>query len=422
MFESKRLLKVKGSFYTALLYSFCISLHQQMATVAMILWFVVTVSSKIHTFRLKRADWILGLLPIYFLIYTLWEIIIGQNIHWSLIGHKLSLLVFPIIFVLARYSNAEYEAFFKAFLYGLVVSSLTSLVTSFFASFDFGNGILVFEPQLESDRSFMDSIIYGGNHFFGAQLSRFHQTVYFAMYLCAGLVVVTQLKLLFNSRIRLAITALFILMVFLISNKAGLLCLAFLSILWILNRPLSIFRKILGSVILAVFIGALLLSNPRMRLGLEHFQSSFQGLNPEARYGLNLRLLSWDGALSLIKDRPVFGYGPGETQEALNHYYEFNGYTEPLLHSHNAHNQFLQTWLETGLTGLFVLSAIFIMLFRSVYSKKDMRLLFLGLTLVLFLNAGFESILNRFSGISFFSYLVCISLQQITNNRANIEA
>jgi O-antigen ligase len=158
-----------------------------------------------------------------------------------------------------------------------------------------------------------------------------------------------------------------------------------------------------------------------MRLGFDHFESITEELNPEARYGLQLRLLSWDAAISLIKDRPLKGYGPGETQKRLNHYYDLHGYTEPLRHSHNAHNQFLQTWLETGLTGLFVLSAIFILLFKSVFGKRERRLLFLGLAFVLLLNAAFESVLNRFSGISFFSYLVCISLQRIPNKGLEIE-
>jgi len=126
-------------------------------------------------------------------------------------------------------------------------------------------------------------------------------------------------------------------------------------------------------------------------------------LKKEARFGFGTRLLSWDASVSLIKERPVLGYGHAATQGVLNQRYEEKGYVYPLKESYNAHNLWLQSWLENGFIALIILMGIFLILFRRSWHSH----LFLAFTLLLLTNSLFEGMFNRFSGISFFSFLVC---------------
>lgn len=127
-----------------------------------------------------------------------------------------------------------------------------------------------------------------------------------------------------------------------------------------------------------------------------------------ARYDYKIRLLNWDAAIDLIKQEPLWGYGIGDSQNELNKKYKEKGYITPLKNSHNAHNQFLQTYIECGVIGFLWIVMIFWNMSRIAISLKDQRAFLIGIISILFLSLMFESIFSRFSGISFFSFLVCI--------------
>ena len=108
-------------------------------------------------------------------------------------------------------------------------------------------------------------------------------------------------------------------------------------------------------------------------------------------------------AESLLADRILSIIKMMESLAVLNEKYKEKGYVFPLKESYNAHNLWLQSWLENGLLAIIVLFGIFFVLFQKSWQSP----LFLAFTILLLTNSLFEGLFNRFSGISFFSFLVC---------------
>lgn len=122
-----------------------------------------------------------------------------------------------------------------------------------------------------------------------------------------------------------------------------------------------------------------------------------------------MRLLSWDAALGLFSEKPFSGYGAGNIQDELDDYYERKDYKKPLKDRHNAHNVFLQIALENGITGLLILLLIFILIFNKGM-QRPVTVFTMLVGLIFLINGLFESWMNRFSGLAFFSFMVCFIL------------
>jgi len=394
----------RSYFYGAMLFAFLLPFHQQVATFALGLW---TIASFLN-FGVDRLnkDWLLLSLPILFLIYVAKSFPLGE-VSLRTLEHKLSLLVFPIIFFLHRYSKAELERLLKLFVLGLAASSIFCLGLAFYNSFEIQKGVFFFDPRILSEKSFFDSIIYGGNYFFGKHLSVFHQTVYFSIYLCVGVVILLFNPQLFGKKSRKSLLFFLTTMVFLISNKASFIVLGLIICLRLFTWDLVYWKKILGFFSIIIFMGFFIYLNPRSKESIDKIAEGKLTLDSNARYGFSTRLLSWDAALTLIKNQPLSGYGTTNTQKKLNEVYGQKKYIHPLKESYNAHNQWLQTWLENGLVGFLVFLVVFSIIFYLGFISRNNLGLFVGMAMVLFVNSLFESIFNRFSGISFFSFIVC---------------
>lgn len=87
----------------------------------------------------------------------------------------------------------------------------------------------------------------------------------------------------------------------------------------------------------------------------------------------------------------------------------------------NPHNQFLQTGLEIGLLGLAVLLLLLVLVFVRAVRSGDLILTVLTASLVF--NCLFESMLQRQSGIVFYTFWICflIMLDRIKKETAPID-
>jgi len=137
-----------------------------------------------------------------------------------------------------------------------------------------------------------------------------------------------------------------------------------------------------------------------------------QGLtiNKDAKYSYGSRILVWSSSLEVINNNLFFGTGPFSSQDVLNATYQKFGYLNPYKNNYNAHNQFLQTTLAFGLTGL----ALFLyMLLRPLYFKLSNKKIYLAFLVIFVFNALFETLFGRYEGIVifafFYSYLVIYS-------------
>lgn len=410
-------LKNNGYYYGALLYVFCIPLHQKLATFALIAWLLLSLFSFKTSNQVKNKQ--LLWLPLLYLLYFI-GISTSETFNFRFLETKLSFLVFPLIFFLHAYDQERREKILKFFVFGLLASVLICLIVAFKNTISFEDATVQFQANVLENRGFMESIIYGGNYFFGSNLSVFHQTVYYALYLCVGVSTLLFYPKLFVTKVRYAVLVLFVIFIFLVSNKASFIALALIFLIRFMTVKLDFFKKVVGVTLSVGLVVFLVLINPRSKESVKKVKAGELVIDKDARYGFSTRLLSWDAALTLIKENPVLGYGASETQHKLNEVYAQKEYKHPLKENYNAHNLWLQTWLENGLAGVFVLATLLFFLFRSGFKDTYAWGFALTLILVLLVNSLFESMFNRFSGISFFSFVSCYVLTNVIRRESEL--
>lgn len=401
----------------ALLFSFSLPLNQVISTGFLVLWIVVALMDN-HIWTLKGKK-VIQLLPvILFLCYGA-SIFFSVNQDFSILGRKLSLFALPIVFFNSK-NNPDYiNKLLIGFVYGLLSACFFCLLRAVYCSVIFDGGQILFKANVEKGKGFIESILFGGNHFFGKYLSYFHQTVYFSMYLCTGIAILLKRPNLFRPNFKVVLVVLFVIMIFLLSNKAGIITLFVVLLLYFLTLRIKLYKKVF--MVFLVLLGSLFFikTNPRFNLDLTKIMDGQLVINKDARYGFATRILSWDASIELIKKSSFWGYGAGDTQSALNKVYQEKSYFHPLKEQYNSHNQFLQIWLENGLFGFVVFIFILgIMVSRALFKNQD-SFLFLSIALILIINALFESYLNRYSGISFFAFFWCMAIKSsITENES----
>ena len=413
-----KMLKNEGYYYAALLYVFLIPFHQKLATLAIIAWALLSIFSFRKSNLNKNWKWML--LPVFYLLYFIgW--FTAETPYFGFLETKLSFLIFPILFYLHNYTIYQRIKILKLFVFGLLFSGLLCVVYAFYQSTGIQEGTLYFRANVLEGKDFMESILYGGNYFFGKHFSIFHQTVYYALYLCSGIAILLFCPKMFRKRYRWCLILFFILLIFLISNKASFLVLGMLFVYRLATVNLSLYKRVVGIILVCGVVSVFIHTNPRAKDAIQKVIDGELVLDKNARYGFKTRILIWDAALSLVNEKPLWGYGFGENQSKLNEIYKQKEYKFLLKDTYNAHNLWLQTWIENGLLGLLLLVAIFIILIDKTIKHQEHQSLFLALVLVVFVNTLFESIFNRFSGVSFFCFLVCFILSESNAGRLKNE-
>ncbi len=402
--------------WAACVFAFSIPFYQMLSTIVLVLWLFVSLTNLTNSNLSKKRG--LLLLPALFLSYLL-GFALNADFSVSILERKLSLLVFPLIFCLNSFSTQQIQKIFKWFIIGLFFSSIVCLVKATYNSIHIIQGGFYFRPNVLEGRAFFESIMYGGNYFFGNHLSLFHQTVYYGLFLVSGIAILLYNAAGFQSkRIRFGLIVLFLVLIFLLSNKSTFVAVWALFLIWTLSQFNNLEKK--GMLVLAflAFSTIIVFFNPRSRTAIYKITNEKLEINKEGRYGFATRLLSWDAAVTLIKKRPLQGYGASRAQTELNRLYKEKGYIYPLKDKLNSHNLFMQLWIENGVLAALVLIVTFISMAVKSLKIKYRKLNLLGITLVciLFITALFESMFSRFSGIFFFSFMVCMILGMYRNN------
>lgn len=397
-------MKKEGFFYGALLFAFAIPFPPKLVTMAMIIWGILSLVSFNKTqFNKNKLLWILPLIySSYFIGFFS-----AQNFTLKFLEYKLSLVVFPVLFFLHTYDADKRNKILKAFVLGLLVSGICCLIAAFYNTIQIEDGQLFFQANVLKGKAFIESVSYGGNYFFSKHFSIFHQTVYYALYLSVGIAILLFQPNLFQQKKKLSLILFFVTLVFLISNKASFIVLAFILLFWMSTVKQNNIKKIIGFAAIGLAISALLVLNPRAKGSIQNVIDGNLNINKNARYGFGTRLLSWNAALSLIKEKPLAGHGYADAQAKLNETYASKEYAEPLKQSFNTHNLWLQIWIENGIISVGLLVVVFSTLLFSAVGQKNYLTLVISATLILLINSMFESLFSRFSGISFFAFLFC---------------
>ena len=126
--------------------------------------------------------------------------------------------------------------------------------------------------------------------------------------------------------------------------------------------------------------------------------------------GSEQRLVMWTISWEELKSKPM-GSGTGNLDDRLGDRLRELGQFELADLKLNPHNQYLQTGVEIGVFGLFLLLLLIgYGIFKGIRDKNPLLLL---LILGLAFNCLFESILQRQSGIVFFTFWICLLMFNI---------
>lgn len=202
-------------------------------------------------------------------------------------------------------------------------------------------------------------------------------------------------------------------------SMAGILFILLLSallILYVLVKYLGRLKAVLLSLILFSCVIFTIYSIPVMRDELNNTLKSYNAYieNPEKfissedrHFGDDVRLIMWTASTQEFLNHP-FGVGTGNVDVflsmRLNHYgqHEIAKLDDKHQIIYNPHNQFLQTGLEIGIVGLLLLIYIIYLSFREGFKTNNWLLIILAFNLTF--NSIFESMLQRQSGIVFYTF------------------
>ncbi|NER18921.1 O-antigen ligase family protein [Spongiivirga citrea] len=340
------------------------------------------------------------LLPLYFLLIAI-SLFYTRDLSsgFDLLIRSLSLLFFPIIFLFVKEDASSVKKLFDFLLVGLVISFFVNIGIALQGSLEDLDKV-----NYNSVYGFIDSIVKGLDNFIGAQFSSLVNPSYLSLYIL--LVLGYYLKNKIESGLRLTVLIILFLYLFLLASKTAYLMLTIMSVLFIIKIE-DKNQKYMATVILILGL-VVFLSNPRIFDFYQRIKEYDQTEMYQEVASEKARIQSWDASIRLIKEQPLFGYGLGDANTMLIKKYRELGYQRNEMEKYNAHNQFLQTMLQTGILGAGVLIAIFFLLGRRLRRSKNEFAVFL----ILFTSLFFESMLVRFNGIVFLSIIIPLLLKK----------
>lgn len=219
----------------------------------------------------------------------------------------------------------------------------------------------------------------------------------------------------FNSKKSVAVLWLLVLLILLFviySTGARLLILLFVIIsLILLFKELKnkikkvIFFPLLASI--SIILLTLVYTHPRTNLTLHLLKNDKKLDKVDSRFN------TWDSAYKLWMENFMLGEGIGDASSKLLEKYKENQNRLEYENQYNAHNQFLETSIQSGLIGLVFLCSILVSLVLESKKNKD-TFNFLIIIICSFL---VESLLNRNLGTFAFAYWTFVLSVNKTNAR-----
>lgn len=331
----------------------------------------------------------------------------NKDIVLKQIIQKLSLLIFPLFFVLTGSNFKEKKlTFLKLFVLSNFIMSIICIGVATYHAFSFGdNGSLIYNHA-----------IYGRSFFRQSQLSVFHHRGYFSMYLVFAIVILfyfAEKQKIFNTNAKKIfywlLLAFFVLMIFLLTSRAGILSL-FILFSWQLIRKIFFSDKIiykLSVIPVIIFMAFVVLKNDRIKKTVyvvfetENTENSASYQKIPARIGL------WKAAIDIIPENLLFGTGIENFQDIFDKAYSHYSYKDISFIKNqrlNVHNQFLEIFVKYGIFAFLIFLSLFI--YPIIVAFKRKNYLFFAFLLITSFNFLFESMIDTIAGIVFFSFFM----------------
>ncbi|WP_142784464.1 O-antigen ligase family protein [Changchengzhania lutea] len=395
-------------------FAFFFPISQKISTINIGLLLIVTIISfKFSSFYFKTGL----VLPICLYVLYCISLLYSSEMQLGIIEQKASLLVFPIIFMLNKSYKNHFNLILKYFVLGCISALIICEINAFYSSMDFSN--FIFDSRIDKSMTFYDSLVYDQNFFFSYNFSFIHQAVYFSMYFLLAIAILFYYKIFKSSIIQNAFLIFLFFGIFQVLNKASFIILFPILMIKVYTVIKNKRNARIYILLFFIFSVPIFILNPRFK----NFQQKrfiinqsdlkvkdFKKIRNIKSNDYNFRVMLWASALDLIKENPLIGIGAGGSHNRLYEVFAVKRQWYDKTEKYHAHNQYLQILLDLGIIGFSVFIFLLISFLCKVfkYNNENLKLIAINFALIIIINFLFESMFERYSGISFFVFFYCL--------------
>ena len=353
------------------------SLNSKAIILLAVYWlFYNSLSEKVSLFKQNKHSYYLF---ISLFLVLLLSILFSDNYleGFRLLGKRISLVLLPlIIFTIKIKKNIV------AFL--LHYFSLSVIISSFFAL----TKVLFFKFNNLGD--------YLNYSLFGQFLNK--HTTFFALFTVIAILYFINQILINKKHVIIQIIVIIYLLVILyfLSVRVSIVALIISTFILLLSV-----NKEKGKYIALSFflLGVLFFISP-------NFQKRFHNMKSGSTFhDISYRYKHWEININeVFKKNIIFGYGLGSNRIEIYQSYKEQKLTNAYKEKYNAHNQYLEYYVQFGLIGFFIFLFINFMIIRRLLRKQVLLHLSIYSLFLIFMLT--DSTLERHSGIVLFSLLI----------------
>ncbi|MBL7766265.1 MAG: O-antigen ligase family protein [Chitinophagaceae bacterium] len=198
----------------------------------------------------------------------------------------------------------------------------------------------------------------------------------------------------------------------LMASKTTLIYIGILAIytLWLFSSFIQQISYRIGAFVLMCLIaGTAIVLSPPIQVRIQEMFQDAQAVNKQTAIANSTasRIIAWDVSMDLIGKKWLSGYGTGAADTVLRMEMAKQGY-QALSKDMSAHNQWLRTWLNVGLSGVFLLIAFFVFIALDCLRKRKHAGLWM--LLLIAINLFTDDMLEIQAGIVFFLFFMTLIL------------
>lgn len=240
--------------------------------------------------------------------------------------------------------------------------------------------------------------------FLKSGLSVFHNYIHYTystLYIASGLAFlytewIRDQGLKLTAKILILVCAVcLVLFVILLNSRAGILYLILLLLMCVFHTFFLRKKYRLGIIFLVSAVALVALLHFTLPEKLHRFSNT----TTEIVHGdmSDSRFMIMKNAWTVVKEHPLMGVGAGDRKDSLTPLYgELN-------HVYNPHNQFLDTWLGTGVCGMLILWLMVLLPLLVAYKNQQIMPMMVNIMLIAGLMV--ESMLERQMGVAFLTVI-----------------
>jgi O-antigen ligase len=387
------------SFICAVLSCVIMPIHVDFLPPLIILWVVTWIMEnydRMDKIRQIRKSYLL--LFVLIISYYLWQVIgvlYSSDFRMALLNlfGRLSLILFPVVLIIpGKTIMTRIVMLTRIFSLSVFLYLVFCFGYAFYRSINIIGGNCIFNP-IPPEYKWL-------NYFYGADLTVSQHPSYFAIYVLISVII--ALESFFNFSFKrwhrigwLVLSIMMTLSLYFLSSRAAILVAIIIIPLYLIFKVLQLRRSVLNWFWILILIG------PCVFFSLAQNGNILFSEQANNKTDRDPRIIVWKSAVKISSENLLLGVGIGDVRAELVREYYRRGEVKMAIERLNAHNQFLEILLESGLVGIFIFFSIVLTMFSIAYFDRNILYGVFIIMIVLFFL--FESVLYRLAGVTFFS-------------------